>query len=323
MTQKLADAEIARLFQATRQTLFEWTDRLRGEAGDRFPEKVTAFRPGMAVHGRYRLPCPVCATKLQRIVYAENETNYCPRCQTGGRLLADRALSRLLRQDWPRTIEEMEQRRTQPVGAGSPGPVGLRGPDTPSFQRLYSATMSAVDHQSVGAGSPGPRRPNSPMTGPTQHRRKRLRLRVYDYSSPGAYFITTVCHDRQLLLEADATRSLVADVWESVPVRFPSVALDAFVIMPNHIHGILLLNEVSGDGAAPQLGQVVGFFKYGVTKAINDQRGTPGAAIWQRNYYEHVIRNEAELEKVREYLLGNPGRWEEDEENPQRRPRNV
>jgi len=99
-----------RLFEAAREVLTEWTERLRTEAGDRFPEKVTAFREGMAVHGRYREPCPDCGAPVQRIVYAENEANYCPGCQTGGRLLADRALSRLLRGDWPRTLEELERR---------------------------------------------------------------------------------------------------------------------------------------------------------------------------------------------------------------------
>ena len=108
-TDQLREDEIARLHRAARQTLVEWTQRLREEAGERFPEKVTAFREGMAVHGRYRLPCPVCGAPVQRIVYAENETNYCPTCQTGGRLLADRSLSRLLRDDWPRTLEELEE----------------------------------------------------------------------------------------------------------------------------------------------------------------------------------------------------------------------
>jgi len=91
--------------------LREWLDRLRAQAAGRFPEKVTAFRPEMAVHGRYRKPCPVCGSPVQRIVYAENETNYCATCQTGGKLLADRALSRLLKSDWPRTLEEMEALR--------------------------------------------------------------------------------------------------------------------------------------------------------------------------------------------------------------------
>lgn len=102
LTQKLKREEIERLFEATRKSLLDWTDRSRKEARDEFPEKVTAFREGMAVHGRYKEPCPRCGTKVQRIRYAANETNYCPTCQTGGRLLADRSLSRLLRDDWPR-----------------------------------------------------------------------------------------------------------------------------------------------------------------------------------------------------------------------------
>jgi len=106
-TRKLSQEEISRLFDATRATLLEWIQRLRAEV-EVFPEKVTAFREGMAVHGRYREPCPVCGTPVQRIRYADNETNYCARCQTGGRLLADRALSRLLREDWPRSIDEID-----------------------------------------------------------------------------------------------------------------------------------------------------------------------------------------------------------------------
>jgi formamidopyrimidine-DNA glycosylase len=108
LTQKLKPAEIERLFTAIRASLTQWTERLRQEAGDEFPEKVTAFRPEMAVHGRYKEPCPRCGTKVQRIRYASNETNYCPNCQTVGKLLADRALSRLLREDWPRTPEDLE-----------------------------------------------------------------------------------------------------------------------------------------------------------------------------------------------------------------------
>ena len=103
--------DLVRLFEATCSTLREWTERLRAEAGDSFPEKVTAFRPGMAVHGRFGQPCPACGTAVRRIVYAENETNYCPRCQTGGKVLADRSLSRLLKDDWPRTLEEWEAQR--------------------------------------------------------------------------------------------------------------------------------------------------------------------------------------------------------------------
>jgi formamidopyrimidine-DNA glycosylase len=108
MSQKLTDDEVGRLYEGTRATLLEWTDRLRAESGGEFPEKVTAFRPEMAVHGRYRQPCPRCGAKVQRIRYASNETNYCAKCQTGGRLLADRALSRLMHEDWPRTLDELE-----------------------------------------------------------------------------------------------------------------------------------------------------------------------------------------------------------------------
>jgi formamidopyrimidine-DNA glycosylase len=109
MTEKLRPEESARLYEATRATLADWTARLRAHYGDAFPEKVTAFRPDMAVHGKYKKPCPVCGTAVQRIRYADNETNYCPRCQTGGQLLADRAFSRLLKSDWPRTIDELER----------------------------------------------------------------------------------------------------------------------------------------------------------------------------------------------------------------------
>jgi formamidopyrimidine-DNA glycosylase len=110
LTGKLSDEDAARLHAATVATLRDWISRLRAETGERFPEKVTAFREGMAVHGRFGKPCPDCGTPVQRIVYAENECNYCPRCQTGGRLLADRALSRLLKDDWPKTIEELENK---------------------------------------------------------------------------------------------------------------------------------------------------------------------------------------------------------------------
>ena len=108
LTQRLDGEEIERLYAATRETLQDWTERLRAEARGGFPEKVTAFREGMAVHGRYGKPCPQCGAKVQRIRYAANETNYCPQCQTGGKLLADRALSRLLKQDWPRSLDEWE-----------------------------------------------------------------------------------------------------------------------------------------------------------------------------------------------------------------------
>jgi formamidopyrimidine-DNA glycosylase len=118
LTSRLSPIEIARLHEAAKRTLTQWTERLRAEAAGGFPAKVTAFRPEMAVHGRFGQPCPVCGTKVQRIRYAENEVNYCPRCQTGGKLLADRSLSRLLNSDWPKTIDELEER------------------DEPSLQRL-------------------------------------------------------------------------------------------------------------------------------------------------------------------------------------------
>lgn len=108
LTQKMNDAQIEQLYQAIRGTLLEWTDKLRKEAGDKFPEKVTAFHDDMAVHGRFKKPCPDCGTPVKRIRYASNEINYCPKCQTSGKILADRALSRILKEDWPRSLEELE-----------------------------------------------------------------------------------------------------------------------------------------------------------------------------------------------------------------------
>jgi formamidopyrimidine-DNA glycosylase len=126
-TTKLTDDEVERLYQATRRTLELWTNTLREEAKDGFPEKVTAFREGMAVHGKYGKPCPVCGAPVQRIVYADHETNYCARCQTGGKLLADRALSRLLHEDWPRTLEELEEIRPSGASArAAPAPTSKR-----------------------------------------------------------------------------------------------------------------------------------------------------------------------------------------------------
>jgi len=115
MTQKLDDGQIAALFGAVQSCLTEWRDRLVAEAEKAFPKKVTAFRPEMAAHGRYGKPCPVCGTDIQRIVYASNETNYCPRCQTGGKVLADRALSAVMKKDWPKTIEELEELKRPPA----------------------------------------------------------------------------------------------------------------------------------------------------------------------------------------------------------------
>jgi len=141
MTSSITDEEVARLHDASVATLQLWTQRMRDEVGDGFPDKVTAFRPEMAVHGKYGQPCPVCGTKVQRIVYADNEANYCPTCQTEGRLLADRSLSRLLKEDWPRSLEELDERRAQriapapliaPVTADAPAP---RSPAAPANTR--------------------------------------------------------------------------------------------------------------------------------------------------------------------------------------------
>ena len=118
LTERLSAEEIARLYEATRRTLVHWIERLRAETGDAFPEKVTAFRDGMAVHGRYREPCPVCGAPVQRIVYARNEANYCAACQTGGRLLSDRALARLLKDDWPKTLDAMERLKVDAARRG-------------------------------------------------------------------------------------------------------------------------------------------------------------------------------------------------------------
>jgi formamidopyrimidine-DNA glycosylase len=120
LTGRLRDEEIVRLYEATRRTLLGWIERLRAETGAEFPEKVTAFREGMAVHGRYKQPCPVCGSPVQRIRYAENEANYCATCQTGGRVLADRGLSRLLKDDWPRSLEEWEARLGADPYLGTP-----------------------------------------------------------------------------------------------------------------------------------------------------------------------------------------------------------
>lgn len=117
LTDRLDDAEVDRLFESARRVLTRFTDALRQEVGEGFPDKVTAFRADMAVHGRYGKPCPACGDPVQRIVYAENETNYCPTCQTGGKLLADRALSQLLKKDWPRTLEELDELKTRGPGA--------------------------------------------------------------------------------------------------------------------------------------------------------------------------------------------------------------
>ena len=156
LTTNLAPEEIARLFVATRDTLRVWTDRLRAQTGDAFPEEVTAFRPEMAVHGKFKQPCPVCGAPVQRIVHAANETNYCARCQTGGRVLADRALSQLLRKDWPRTLEELKERRPSMRAAPPPTPTPSAGPSDAQPKRALS--------WDAARGIPGPAAPAN--TGP-------------------------------------------------------------------------------------------------------------------------------------------------------------
>lgn len=132
LTRQLGEGDIRTLYESCRAVLTEWTERLRTQAGDAWPTKVTAFRPEMAVHGQYGKPCPVCGSKVQRIVHAKNETNYCPACQTGGKLLADRALSRLLKRDWPRTLTELEERMQR-----------MRGP-TPAVEKRAPAPSAGT-----------------------------------------------------------------------------------------------------------------------------------------------------------------------------------
>jgi len=148
MTPSMTDEEIGRLHRACVETLQLWIARLREEVGDGFPETVTAFRPEMAVHGKFGQPCPVCGTPVQRIVYADNEANYCPTCQTEGRLLADRALSRLLKEDWPRSLEELEERR-----AKAPAPAAAAVPPAPAPAAGDATTEAAVPPAPAEAGA--------------------------------------------------------------------------------------------------------------------------------------------------------------------------
>jgi formamidopyrimidine-DNA glycosylase len=172
LTSRMTDAQIAALHAATQSVLVEWTDRLRAETGDDFPEKVTAFREGMAVHGRFKQPCPDCGAPVQRIVYAENETNYCARCQTGGKLLADRAFSRLLRDDWPRTLEELEEGRLA-AGINAPLPAADRA-SAPARRPRSTTTASSAGTRSGArrrpTGLPQARNPAAPAPAPSRPR---------------------------------------------------------------------------------------------------------------------------------------------------------
>ena len=151
LTSRLTDDEIAHLHRSIHLVLEEWTERLRAEAGE-FPEKVTAFRPDMAVHGKYGKPCPRCGKPVQRIRYADNESNYCPVCQTDGKLLADRSLSRLMRGDWPKTLEELEAKKSQARTSASAGPAGSFAARAASF--IPSRPSSATPPTGTGANAP-------------------------------------------------------------------------------------------------------------------------------------------------------------------------
>jgi len=190
-----------------------------------------------------------------------------------------------------------------------------------------------------------------------KHRRRSIRLSGYDYSQPGAYFVTICTLNRACLfgdivngvMQLNPIGRMVQECWRAIPQHFPHVVLDAFVVMPNHVHGILVIVEKTNAGAAHSAGamrsvgathasplqndntptrprgpkrqsiaSIVGSFKSAVTKCINEYRGTPGAPVWQRNYYEHIIRTEESLNRIREYILQNPLRWHLDRENPER-----
>ena len=172
---------------------------------------------------------------------------------------------------------------------------------------------------------------------PEKHHRRSIRLKGYDYSQEGAYFVTVCTRNREIIFKDERYRKMVEKCWFDLPGHYPHVELDEFVVMPNHIHGIIVVNdknvnsvcrgEVTSPGGGvggetpplqkrPGLGKIVGYYKYQTTKLINESRGTPGEPVWQRNYYEHVIRSEEKLNKIREYILANPLLWETDPENP-------
>lgn len=164
-----------------------------------------------------------------------------------------------------------------------------------------------------------------PYNSSKRHRRS-IRLAGYDYTLNGAYFVTMVCNDRVTLFEDASLRDLVDDAWLWLARQYPHVDLDEYIIMPNHIHGIIVFREAAGGGsrtapttqALPRkaLGSVIGAFKTVSTKRINQLLDTPGAVLWQRNYWERIIRNEDEMNRIRQYIIDNPARWDEDPENP-------
>jgi putative transposase len=170
---------------------------------------------------------------------------------------------------------------------------------------------------------------------PDIHHRRSIRLKGHDYSCGGIYFVTMVCQGRAFLLESDAVRKIVQAAWDGLPKRFPHVELDEFVIMPNHIHGLITVSNPNGSDPAGAirelplredrkqrrvmtLPKIVGYFKTNTAKEINRIHRRPGCPAWQRNYYEHVVRGEEELARIRKYIRDNPLNWETDDENPNR-----
>ena len=163
---------------------------------------------------------------------------------------------------------------------------------------------------------------------PTRHHRRSIRLPAYDYAQPGAYFVTIVCKDRALLLEDTRFRNVVQDVWLWLADQYQFVQMDQYIVMPKHLHGIIVIRDDrsrGGSRTAPTisntperkpLGRLIGAFKTVSTKRINEIRGTVGLPVWQRNYYERVIRDEEELSRIRQYIIDNPTHWAEDPENP-------
>ncbi len=159
----------------------------------------------------------------------------------------------------------------------------------------------------------------------TRHHRRSIRLPAYDYSQVGAYFVTFVCKGRALLLEDPPARVIVDETWRWLADRYEHVHVDEYIVMPNHVHGIIVIRDARRGGSRTDptertkrkpLGRLIGAFKTVSTKRINAIRGTPGFPIWQRNYYERVLRNDEELNQVRQYIIDNPLRWEQDPENP-------
>jgi putative transposase len=169
------------------------------------------------------------------------------------------------------------------------------------------------------------------MFDPARRHRQSIRLPHYDYTQAGAYFITIVTYQRELMFEDPILRKIIETFWQCIPLHVPRVKLDAFVVMPNHVHGILWLidtglSDWTRDSAAStqahllpgSLGAIVGNFKSITTRRINQVRKTPGQPVWQRNYYEHVIRHDQELNAIRQYIIDNPANWIQDTENPDR-----